>query len=286
MRHLKTVSVAAVAAGVVLYLAGVTALWAFQRDLMYFPDGLPRVPPSYYEMLDGVQEVSFTTADGIDLVAWYAPAPPNRPTVALFHGNGGSLRGERYRLKHFKDAGLGVLLLAYRGYSGNGGSPSEQGLYADARAALDWLQASGVDGGAIVLYGISLGSGVATKMAAEREVGAVVLESPYTSTVDVAAWRFPIVPVSWLMEDRFESLARIGAVTEPVLVMHGDADFVVPQRFGKQLFDAANEPKAGFWPHGVGHNDVFDNGGFDRALEFIRSTLHVPIDTQSVANGA
>jgi uncharacterized protein len=286
MRHLKTVSVAAVAAGVALYLAGVTALWAFQRDLMYFPDGLPRVPPSYYEMLDGVQEVSFTTADGIDLVAWYAPAPPNRPTVALFHGNGGSLRGERYRLKHFKDAGLGVLLLAYRGYSGNGGSPSEQGLYADARAALDWLQASGVDGRAIVLYGISLGSGVATKMAAEREVGAVVLESPYTSTVDVAAWRFPIVPVSWLMKDRFESLARIGAVTEPVLVMHGDADFVVPQRFGKQLFDAANEPKEGFWPHGVGHNDVFDNGGFDTALEFIRRTLHVPIDTQGVANGA
>ena len=216
----------------------------------------------------------------------YAPAPSNRPTVALFHGNGGSLRGERYRLKHFKDAGLGVLLLAYRGYSGNGGSPSEQGLYADARAALDWLQASGVDGRAIVLYGISLGSGVATKMAAEREVGAVVLESPYTSTVDVAAWRFPIVPVSWLMKDRFESLARIGSITEPVLVMHGDADFVVPQRFGKQLFDAANEPKQGFWPHGVGHNDVFDNGGFDMALEFIRRTLHVPIDKQGVANGA
>ena len=281
MRYLKNVSIAAVFAGVALYLAGITALWAFQRDLMYFPDGLPRVPPSYYEMLAGVQEVSFTTADGIDLAAWYAPAPGNRPTVVMFHGNGGSLRGERYRLKHFKDAGLGALLLAYRGYSGNAGSPSEQGLYADARAALDWLQANGVDGRSLVLYGISLGSGVATKMAAEREVGAVVLESPYTSTVDVAAWRFPVVPVSWLMKDRFESLARIGSITEPVLVMHGDADFVVPQRFGRQLFDAANEPKQGFWPHGVGHNDVFDNGGFDTALEFIRRTLNAPADTPS-----
>ena len=276
MRHLKTALIAAIA----LYLAGVTALWAFQRDLMYFPDGLPRVPPSYYEMLDGVQEVSFTTADGLDLAAWYAPAPPNRPTVVIFHGNGGSLRGERYRLKHFKDAGLGALLLAYRGYSGNAGSPNEQGLYADARAALDWLAQNGVASPSIVLYGISLGTGVATKMAAEREVGALILESPYTSTVDVAAFRFPVVPVSWLMEDRFESLTRIRMITEPLLVMHGDADTIIPQRFGRRLFEAANSPKEGFWPHGLGHNDIFDNGGFDAALDFIRRTMNVPADAR------
>ena len=275
MRHLKTAFLSAL----VLYLAGVTALWAFQRDLMYFPDGLPRLPPSHYEMLDGVQEISFTTADGVELVAWYAPAPPNGATIVMFHGNGGSLRGERYRLKRFKDARMGALLLAYRGYSGNAGSPSEQGLYADARAALDWLQASGVESESIVLYGISLGSGVATKMAAERDVGAVVLESPYTSTVDVAAWRFPVVPVRWLMEDRFESLARIGSITEPLLVMHGDRDVVIPQRFGRQLFEAANEPKQGFWPHGLGHNEIFDNGGFVTALEFIERTMNVPVET-------
>ena len=281
MRHLKTALIAAIA----LYLAGVTALWAFQRDLMYFPDGLPRVPPSYYEMLDGVQEVSFTTADGLDLAAWYAPAPPNRPTVVIFHGNGGSLRGERYRLKHFKDAGLGALLLAYRGYSGNAGSPNEQGLYADARAALDWLAQNGVASPSIVLYGISLGTGVATKMAAEREVGAVVLESPYTSTVDVAAFRFPIVPVGWLMEDRFESLTRIRMITEPLLVMHGDADTIIPQRFGRRLFEAANSPKEGFWPHGLGHNDIFDNGGFDVALKFIQRTLNLPEYAQPAGGG-
>jgi fermentation-respiration switch protein FrsA (DUF1100 family) len=280
MRHLKI----AVAAAIALYLAGVTALWAFQRDLMYFPDGLPRVPPSQYEMLGGVQEVSFTTADGLTLVGWYAPAPANHPTVVMFHGNHGSLRGERYRLKHFKDAQIGVLLVAYRGYSGNAGAPDEQGLYADARAALDWLERSGVASASTVLYGMSLGTGVATKMAAEREVGAVILESPYTSTVDVAAFRFPIVPVSWLMEDRFESLSRIRTITEPLLVMHGDADTVIPQRFGRELFDAANEPKQGFWPHGLGHNDIFDNGGFDTVLEFIRRTMHVPVDAPNTAS--
>jgi fermentation-respiration switch protein FrsA (DUF1100 family) len=279
MRYLRTALVAAVA----LYAAGITALWALQRDLMYFPDGAPRVPPSFYEMLAGVQEVLLTTADGVELAAWYAPAPLNRPTVVMFHGNHGSLRHLRYRLKHFKDAGMGVLLLSYRGYSGNAGTPSEDGLYVDARAALDWLGVNGVASPSLVLYGISLGSGVATKMAAEREVGAVVLEAPYTSTVDVAAVRFPLVPVGWLMADRFESLARIPAITEPLLVMHGDRDSVIPQHFGRTLFDAANEPKEGFWPRGVGHNDVFDNGGFDTALEFIRRTMLLPVDARAGA---
>jgi fermentation-respiration switch protein FrsA (DUF1100 family) len=180
---------------------------------------------------------------------------------------------------------MGALLLSYRGYSGNPGSPTEEGLYADARAALDWLQARGVAGSSIVLYGISLGSGVATKMAAERELGAVVLEAPYTSTVDVAALRFPIVPVAWLMEDRFESLARIAAVDEPLLVMHGDRDFVIPQHLGRRLFAAAKEPKEGFWPAGVGHNDIFANGGFDAALDFIRRTMKMPSNTRAGASG-
>ena len=280
MRYLKVALIAAIA----LYAAAVAALWAFQRDLMYFPDGAPRVAPSFYAMLDGVQEVSFTTVDGLDLVAWYAPAPPNRPTVVMFHGNGGSLRGERHRLKHFKDVQMGVLLLAYRGYSGNAGSPNEEGLYSDARAALDWLDESCVASTSIVLYGISLGTGVATKMAAEREFAAVVLESPYTSTVDVAAWRFPIVPVGWLMEDRFESMTRIGEITEPLLVMHGDRDYTIPQHFGRQLFEAANLPKEGFWPNGLGHNDIFDNGGFDIALEFIGRTMKLPVEAQAGAS--
>jgi fermentation-respiration switch protein FrsA (DUF1100 family) len=281
VRHIRT----ALIAGIALYATAVTALWAFQRDLMYFPDSAPRVAPSAYAMLEGVQEVSFTTADGLTLAAWYAPAPPDRPTVVMFHGNHGSLRASRYRLKHFKDAQMGVLLLAYRGYSGNAGVPNEQGLYTDARAALDWLEQGGVASTSTVLYGISLGTGVATKMAAERDFAAVVLESPYTSTVDVAAYRFPVVPVTWLMEDRFESLARIRAITEPLLIMHGDSDTVIPQHFGRELFEAANQPKEGFWPHGLGHNDIFDNGGFDIALKFIQRTLKLPEYAPAASGG-
>jgi len=255
------------------YLVSVTCLWAFQRALIYSPDDVEYVPPSHYLMLAGVEEITVETVDGIELKAWYAPAPANRPTVVMFLGKGGSLRSQRYRVALFKDAQMGVLLLAYRGYSGNEGEPTEEGLYADARAALDWLESHDVHNRSIVIYGASLGTGVATAMAAEREYGALVLEAPYTSVVDVAAARFPIVPVDLLMFDRFDSLSRIDEIDEPLLVMHGDADRVIAQRFGRELFDAADGQKAGFWPVGVGHKDIFDRGGFEAARDFIESSV-------------
>ena len=269
-RRYATIAVAAIAA---LYSIATLALWALQRELLYHPDSRDSVPPSFYPMLAGVDELKLTTADGVELVAWYALAPRGRPTVVMFHGNSSSLRGERYRLKHFMDASMGALMVAYRGYSGNSGSPTEDGLYADARAALDWLEARAVPRESIVLYGQSLGSGVATKMAVERDFGALILEAPYTSTVDVAAHRFPVIPVRWLMKDRFDSLARIGDVDEPVLIMHGDADAVIPQAQARRLYEAANEPKLAFWPSGVGHNDLFDSGGFTTARDFIERTI-------------
>lgn len=266
MRRWLTILGSAVVA---LYVVIVGVLFFFQRDMMYRPDSIKRVPPSYYAMLGGVQEVELKTKDGLKVYAWYTPAPPGRPTVAIFHGNGGSLRSQRYRLAYFRDAGMGVMLLAYRGYAGSDGWPSEGGLYTDARAALDWLNGQSIADKNIVLYGESLGTGIATKMATERQVAAVVLESPYTSTVDVAAARFPWVPVGWLMSDRYDSLSRIAEVKAPVLIMHGDADEVIPQAFGKTLFDAAHEPKEGYWPQGAGHGSIFDLGGFLKAREFI-----------------
>lgn len=255
------------------WLTAVVLLWAFQRELIYSPDPIAHVPPSHYAMLAGVDEVRLATADGVQLTAWYAPAPAGRPTVVLFPGKSSSLRGQRYRIARFRDAGMGALLVAYRGYSGNAGMPDEPGLYADARAALDWLNRHNVADTSIVLYGASLGSGVATRMAAERAVGAVVLEAPYTSIVDIASRRFPVVPVRLLVRDRFDSLSRITELNEPLLVMHGDQDQVIPQAFGRRLYDAAVSPKAGYWPHGVGHDDLFDRGGFDAARTFIESTV-------------
>jgi fermentation-respiration switch protein FrsA (DUF1100 family) len=255
------------------YLAAVAGLWGFQHAIVYTPEDVEYVPPSHYAMLEGVQEIALETADGVALRAWYAPAPAGRPTVVMFPGKNSALRAERYRLSHFIEARMGVLMVAYRGYSGNDGEPSEEGLYTDARAALDWLQDRGVPESEIAIYGVSLGTGVATEMAAERDYAAVVLEAPYTSIVDVAASRFPIVPVRWLMKDRFDSLARIARLDEPLLIMHGDRDRVIPQRLGRALYDAAKAPKSGYWPADAGHKDIFDRGGFEAARDFIERTV-------------
>ena len=261
----------------VVWLVTVAALFAFQRQLLYSPDPIAHVPPSHYEMLAGVEEILVRTADGLELTAWYAPAPRGRPTVVLFPGNSGSLRGQRYRVRHFVDAQMGVLLVAWRGYSGNPGTPSEQGLYTDATAALDWLRTGGVTGNSIVLYGVSLGSGVATRMATEQAHAAVILEAPYTSVADVAALRFPWAPVRWLLQDHFDSLERVSAMSQPLLIMHGDSDRVIPQQLGRTLYAAATVPKAGFWPSSVGHEDLFDRGGFDAAVSFIERWVKAPM---------
>lgn len=270
MRKLKLV----IATVVGMYIAAVGGLWAFQRELIYSPDGGPYVPPSRYAMLADVEEIALDTADGIELTAWYVPAPADRPTVLMFPGKSSSLRSLRYRIRRFEDAKIGVLAVAYRGYSGNAGRPDEQGLYNDAGAALDWLLVHGVADTSIVLYGVSLGCGVATRMAVEESVGAIVLEAPYTSITDVAALRFPVVPVRWLLRDRFDSLSRIAKLTEPLLVMHGNDDTVIPQFLGRRLYDAAGAPKEGFWPDGVGHDDLFDRGGFDAARKFIERAVN------------
>ena len=268
---------ARIGAGVVVaYVAALGVIYVVQRKVMYFPEYTTRVSPSSFPELVGVPEVELKTSDGVKIFAWYSPAPAGRPTVIFFHGNHHTLRSQRGRLLKWKGAGMGVLLLAYRGYAGGEGAPSEDGLYADARAALDWLNAKGVPDGAIVLHGKSLGTGVATKMAVERKVGAVILEAPYTSIADVAVQRFPIFPLHWLITEKFDSLGRIKEIAAPVLVMHGDVDGLIPQEFGRRLFAAANEPKEGFWPHGVGHNDIFDRGGFEKARDFIERRLGVP----------
>lgn len=253
----------------------VLMLWALQRELIYAPDSVSYVPPSHYEMLDGVEEIFVRSEDGLMLRSWYARAPAGQPTVVLFPGKSASLRGQRYRIRHFMNARMGVLLLGYRGYSGNAGTPTERGFHLDAEAALDWLHARDVSARSIVLYGISLGSGVAMQMAAEHPHAALILEAPYTSVADLAVRRFPFFPVRWLLRDNFDTLTRIGLLSQPLLVMHGGRDTVIPQRHGRTLYDAATVQKEGFWPPAAGHNDVFDRGGFDAAVDFIERSLRL-----------
>jgi hypothetical protein len=212
-----------------------------------------------------MSEVRLHTDDGLDLLAWHQPAAQGRATILYLHGNGGHIGYRGDRVRPFIEAGFGVLLVEYRGYGGNPGRPSEQGLMSDARAALAFLDAAGAPSAATVLYGQSLGSTVAVAIAAERAaagqpVAALVLEAPLSSVSDVAAHHYPWVPVRWLLKDRFEALARIAQVGAPVLIIHGEADDIVPIRYGRALFEAAAEPKEAGWIRGGGHEDLAEFG--------------------------
>ena len=251
------------------YAGIVGAMYAFQRNLMYFPDvSLADIARSAYP---GGAAVNVTTADGLTLAGWYWPPPkPGAPVVVVFHGNAGHHGHRTDKAVAFTQPGFGVFIAGYRGYGGNPGTPTEQGLYADARAALDWLQGQGVAGEQLVLYGESLGSGVAVQMATERKVAAVVLESPYTSVPDVAAERYPFVPVRALTLDRYDSLSKIARINAPLLIIHGERDRVVPVKYGRRLFEAAHEPKkAVFFPYAQ-HNDIFAGDAVKAVLDFLR----------------
>lgn len=245
---------------------------AFQRRMMYFPDrSVPE--PSQFGVAD-MAPAALETEDGLTLTAWYKAAPGREgPVLVYFHGNAGHIgyRGEKVR--PFLDRGFGVLLVSYRGYGGNPGSPMEQGLYRDGRAALNWLAAQGVAANRMVLYGESLGSGVAVRLAAEmprdQSVGALVLEAPYTSTVDVAARAYPIFPVRLLMRDRFDSLSIIDQVGAPLFVVHGERDSIIPARLGRDLLAAAREPKRGVFLEAAGHNDLHEHGSAKTVMDFL-----------------
>jgi hypothetical protein len=269
----------------ILTIAGVAAagyagvvglLYAGQRSLLFLPDdGRPSVHASG---VPEMREVRLATADGLELTGWYAEAAPGRPTVVYLHGNGGHIGYRGSRVRPYLDAGLGVLLVGYRGYGGNPGRPSEDGLSRDARAGLDFVLGRGVPAAEIVLYGESLGTAVAVRTAAEMAaagtpVGALVLEAPMSSIVDVAAHHYPWAPVRWLMKDRFEAAGHIAAVATPVLVVHGEADAVVPVRFGRALFEAARDPKRALWVEGGGHEDLHAFGLGEAVLRFVGETV-------------
>ena len=249
---------------VTAYLAAVGYLYVFQRSFVFAPGGTLAAPAD--AALPEAEIVTLTTADGLTLTGWHAPAEGDNPTVLYFHGNAGNLSGRSKRFRQIVDSGFGLAAFSYRGYPGSEGAPSQQALFVDALAAFDWLAERTKS---IVVHGESLGSGVAVYVAAERPARAVVLEAPYTAVVDVAADTYPWVPVSYLMTDQFLSREHIARVDEPVLVVHGTADRVIPVEYGRRLFEAAGEPKRLAVIEGAAHGDLWDRGLWPTVLQFL-----------------
>lgn len=238
--------------GITIYVAAILGLMAFQRELLYFPVATMGKPASYG--VQGAEVLTLKSQDGTQVIAWYIPPQEGKPLVVYFHGNGGNLGSRPHKLQAITKQGMGVLALSYRGYGGSEGEPSEQGLYQDARAAIRYaLENLKLSQDRLILYGESLGSGVAVQMAAEIKVALVVLEAPFTSAVDRGAELYPWVPVRLLMLDRFESSKKIKKVHAPVLFFHNTGDAVIPIAQGRKLYAEALPPKRALWFHAQGH---------------------------------
>lgn len=248
------------------YAGVLSYLYANQRHLLYLnrheietPDirGVP------------IEDVRIATPDGETLQAWYAPPQAGKPVFLFFHGQGAKLEQGKARYIRIHAEGSGFLALAYRGFSQSTGTPSEQGLFTDGLAAYDWLRAKGFSPANIVIHGHSLGSGVATYVAAHRPARALILEAPFTAASDVGAKRYPYIPVAWLMRDHFDNVERIKDVHMPVLVAHGTADHTIPFQQGRAVYDAANAPKRFVAMPGSDHSTLVRDGVYHAYWSFL-----------------
>ncbi len=242
---------------VTIYILFAALIYLFQRKLQYFPDpsGVPVPEGREYS---GLETVALITSDGLRVLGWYWPG--SRPvTLIIFHGNAGH-RGHRLTwMANLRALSCGIFILDYRGYGGSEGWPSEEGLYHDGEAALKWLKQRGSD--KLVYLGESLGCGVAVELATRHPPEAVILQSGFSSALDVARKAYPYLPVGLLMKDRFENRKKVAKIRCPVLVIHGERDSIIPIQLGRALFEAANEPKEWFPISGADHNDLPWIGG-------------------------
>jgi uncharacterized protein len=248
------------------YLSFVALLYLAQRQFLFHPRSAHPSPGG--AGLPEAEEAVVETADGERVIVWQVPPRGERPVVIYFHGNAEIVASRTARHRELTANGIGLVALSYRGYMGSTGSPTEEGLLHDAEAAYRFAT-SRYPSSPVVLWGHSLGSGVAVALAGRHPVTKVILEAPFSSTVDVAATIFPLVPVRWLMHDQFRSDRRIDAVRAPILIMHGARDWVVPIRLGERLFVLAREPKRFVrFPEG-GHDDLDRHGAGSEVQRFI-----------------
>ena len=229
---------------VCFYVLLIVVLFFFQGNLLYHPSINNYIKQEESKEPSEIEKVKITTGDKIDLVGlFYNKNIENSKTILFLHGNAGSLENRTYKLNHFKDLNVNFLIIAWRGFSGNMGKPNEVGLYEDARSAISWLNMRGIQDENIILYGESLGTAVAIEVAQNKNYAGVILESPFTSMINMGKKDYPFFPISFLLKDKYESNKKINKVSCPVLIIHGKVDKIVPYTMGEKMYELANQPK-------------------------------------------
>lgn len=245
-------------------------MYLFQRNFMYYPK-VNRYGTSQNDLRDS-KEVFIQSTDGILLRSWFYENNKNKTTILLFHGNAGDLDNRIYKLNAFKNLNVNYLIISWRGYSGNKGKPTEHGLYDDARAAIQWLENRGIKKNSIVLYGESLGTGVAIEVAQREKFAGIILESPYTSIEDLAKKYYPFLPVRLLLKDKYQSNLKIKNLISPVLVMHGELDNVVPFSMGKKIYENIPSKKYSYFSKFDTHMMQFNETLVAELRSFLKQT--------------
>lgn len=239
---------------VFVYVGVVTFMYFGQESLLYHPKTELASPQEYGI---NMQVLSLTANDGSTQTAWYSPpVTPDAYTVVFFHGNAGNLGSRVHKFTAFQKAGWGVMAISYSGYGNSEGSPNEAAIYDDARAALAYIKGKNIRDNQLILYGESLGTGIASRMATEIDPALIVLESPYTSIADRGQELYPWLPVKWLLKDNFSPSRELPQVRTPVLIFHGEKDTIVPVEHGKSVYETAHEPKRLILLPEYGHNDI------------------------------
>jgi len=226
-------------------------IYFYQRNLLYNPSENNYLNDT---INFNYKEIFIETDKNIKLKSWFINKDLKKfKTVVFFHGNAGNLLNRVHKINELNKLDINILLTSWRGFSGNKGKPSEKNLYYDAQQIIDWLKVQGLDNKDIVLYGESLGTGVATELASKNNFGGIILESPFTSMVDTAKIYYPYLPVSIILKDRYDSIGKIKNINTPIFIMHGKMDNIVPQQMGLELFEKANNPKYSYFPEDDDH---------------------------------
>lgn len=268
-----------VRAGAILFVVAFVAVglgWVMQRRLIYLPTGGPEAGS---RELPGMERVTFPTEDGLSLAAWFVPAEEVDMgwTIVVFHGNAGNRADRTALAEALAGRGIAVLLVDYRGYGGNPGSPSESGLAADARAAVGYVGSrSDVDPSRVAYFGESLGAAVAVSLAEQLPPAALLLRSPFTSLADAASTHYPLLPMSLLLWDEYPNLETIASINVPTLIVAGSADSIVPVEQSRALFAAAPGPKRLVVIDGADHNDLALTAGEELVDAIVALLAEVP----------
>ena len=252
-----------------IYLALLVFLYFYQRNLLYHPN-----ENNYSEdnLTVKVKKVKIQTPDNLKLNGWFHKKNlSDYKTIIYFHGNAGTLDNRIHKLNHFKDIDVNFLIIAWRGFSGNQGKPTENGLYMDGKSAVNWVLEQGVKQKNIVLYGESLGTAIALEIAQKKNFAGVILETPFTSMVAAAQNFYPYIPVSLLLKDRYENEKKVMNTNIPIMIMHGEKDTIVPFSMGKRIFEIANEPKYSYFTKYDNHMMEYDDQLINALKGFLKS---------------